>query len=477
MPGQVKLIDDKVKEDVLRYPMVELIRKLFPEVKMRGRSVLCNPLRNDKHPSLSCFRDYMGFQRWKDHATGETGDNLDFFRKVYPELGFVEALDRLSLLVLGRSAIMDYSSKEVSRSYAPARRKRPVHVEQAQEASSLNVISVKSYDVSVPKHLVDYTRGRGISDEVAGRYLNYVVYENLKRKGRSLIDSVSGLPVLDSKGEIVRDEARFEAVGMRNDIGGYSLRVPADGQGVGFKGANYSFITTILAGDNRVRETVSFFGKGDGLVVKPFFDSRTGNLWVNGTQGFAGVAPWASGAACLFVDKWSGRYLEGRELKGVTSVLNSLNGPLSSEVDVVEGLFDAVSDIEFERLAGRGPKPARDLVVLNSISNLHWAVPFLSLHGKVRSLLDNDMRSAAGKKAFDTLKLEVEEFGSRLGHGCSVLSDSSVFYPYKDINDYLMAVKGFVKPKEPPEASKKTRPSKPLVAKAARSGKKSQVKP
>lgn len=444
--GPVKLIDNRIKDEVLRFPTVELIRRLFPGIRLGGRSVLRNPLRNDRHPSLSCFRDRSGFQRWKDHATGETGDNIDFYRKVYPELGYVEAVDRLSLLLLGKSAMQDFVPGESVPVYSQARRQRPVHVAVQEEAPVLQIVSDMPYGVgTTPAFLIDYTRERGISDEVAAGYFRYVVYENNNRKGLPVMDAGSGLPVVAKDGSIVREEARYEAVAMRNDIGGFSLRVPASECGPGFKGANMSFIATLLAGGLSFGPEVHYVGAGEGLVTGFGYNPQSKYLSVNQTQGFMGVEPWAAAPAVVFLDAWIGRFLEGRELRGAESVLRSLNGPVSAEVDVVEGMFDAVSVIEFEKMAGRGPRPVRDLVVLNSISNINWAVPFLAVHGRVRSLLDNDMSSSAGKKAYVVLKERVEEFSSRLRFMCEVRSDSGIFYPSKDINDYLKACKGFSK--------------------------------
>lgn len=450
MQGQVKLIDNTVKEQVLRYPLVEIIKKLFPDVRLRGRTLMCNPLRDERHPSFSCFVDYSGYQRWKDFATGETGDNLDFFRKAFPELGYVEALDRLSLLTLGRSVLADYVPGESVPFYTQARRMRTPKSRKAEDSPALHIISSEGYDAArTPKALVDYTRGRGISDEVGARFLRYVVYENRNRKGKTLIDPVSGLPHTDADGAIVKDEARYEAVGMLNDIGGYSLRVPATDKEAGFKGANISFISTLLCGGAEMPHNVKLVGQGDGFATQLLYDRNAKYLSINDTQGFSGVEPWAVGPAAVFLDRWTGRYLEGRELKGSIAVLDSLNAPGSREVDVVEGMFDAVSDIEFERLAGRGSVPARDLVVLNSISNIQWAVPFLSVHGTVHSLLDNDMSSAAGQKAYDVLKKEVESFSKRIGSSCIVRSDSGIFKPCKDINDYLRHTKGFTSGEAP----------------------------
>lgn len=458
--GPVKLIDSAVKDELLRFPTVELIRRLFPGVNLGGRSVVRNPLRNDRHPSLSCFRDRLGYQRWKDHATDESGDNIDFFRKVYPALGYVEAIDRLSLLLLGKSAMQDFVPGVSVPVYSQVRRNRPVRAEAArEEAPVLQVVSDEPYGAgATPGHLVTYTRERGISDEVASGYLRYVVYENANRKGRSVVDPESGLPVVGEDGAIVREDGRFEAVALPNDIGGFSLRVPPSPSSQGFKGTNMSFISTLFAGGAPFGAVVRFAGRGDGFVTGFGYDEVHRYLSINQTQGFVGVEPSAVRPAVVFLDAWIGRYLEGRDLRGAEAVLRSLNAPMAGEVDVVEGMFDAMSVIEFERMAGRGARPVRDLLVLNSVSNIQWAVPFLALHGKVNSLLDNDMSSCAGQKAFDVLKERVEAFASRLGMECRVRSDSRVFYPCKDINDFLKKSKGFGSP-SPVKAQSPAAPS------------------
>lgn len=457
MPQPVKIIDFSIKDELLRYPTVELVRKLFPEVSIRRKSVICNPLRSDKHPSLSFFRDYAGHQRWKDQATGESGDNIDFFRKVYPGYDYAEAVNQLSLLVLSRSAYRDYEPGDSLKTYQDMQRGRVRHWAPVDEPPVLSVISDSPYIVdSVPKALVDYTRSRGISDEVAAHYLRYVVYENRNRKGQPLFDVTSGLPVVGADGEPQKDEGRYEAVAMYNDIGGFSLRVPPGASGEGFKGANMSFITTIPSNGDMMLYPVSFVGPGEGYVSGIGYDSLRRYLSVNPSQGFIGVEPWAVRPAVVFLDRWMGRYLEGRELKGAVAVLNSLNVPPTREVDVVEGMFDAVSVIEFERMSGRGIHSSRDIIVLNSISNIQWAVPYLSVHPVVRSLLDNDMRSAAGQKAFDVLRERVSSFSSRLGVNTEVRSDSGVFYPHKDINDFLMVRKGFQQSRETSPSGKRS---------------------
>lgn len=453
MSGSVKLIDQSVKDSILRFPTVELIRRLFPDVKFRGRSVLCNPLRGEAHASLSCFRGRDGFPHWKDHATGETGDNIDFYRLVCPDKGYVEAVDSLSWLLLGRSALQDVPAGQVvSLSFSPQQRR---HVPAREPDPVLKVVSESPYRSDSPADLVSYTRGRGISDEVAGVLFRIVRFVNTNREGRFLTDEVTGLPVPDGKGGVLLDSGENVAVAMGNDIGGFSLRIPDTAPCGGFKGTNASFLTTVLADGGAPRSLVRFAGDGDSLVTGFSYDSYSRFLYVNRMQGFTGVEPWAVRFAVAFLDQWTGRYLEGRDLRAAGAVLNALNGPVHRKVTVVEGMFDAASVVELNRLAGRGCTPDGDLVVLNSISNISWAVPFLSMHGEVRSLLDNDICSSAGQKAFAVMQESVRAFAARAGVACCVWSDSPSISPSKDVNDYLRRVKGFAEaPKETPRPAK-----------------------
>lgn len=442
MPGNAMIIDERVKDEILHFPTVELVRKLFPDLNPRGRSVMKSPFRSDHDASFSCFIDRHGYARWKDHGTGESGDNIDLFRKVFPEIGYVESIDRLSLLVLGRSAFKEfvpgrdvpfYNRRHFTRSARPV----------VEQESVLKVVSDGICLPSVtPSTLVDYWRGRGVSDETAARYLHNVVFENSRLKGRSIIDSTSGLPVVGTDGELVRDDGRTEALGLLNDIDGFSLRSPETAYRKSFKGCNSSFVSTILADGTMPCNKVSFVGAGDGFVSYFRYDESRHYLAVSDTQGFAGVQPYAVRFAVPFLDGWTGRYLDGRDLRCASAVLGSLNGPVNTVAVVVEGMFDALSVIELNRLSGRGSVPGVDLVVLNSVSNIGWAVPFLSMHQEVRSYLDNDLKSSAGQKAFAQMSQGVSELCRRSGSYCRVASFSSSFYPFKDVNDYLRHYRG-----------------------------------
>lgn len=449
-----KIINASVLDELRRYPTVELVKRLFPDVKMHGRSLMCNPLRGEKHASLSCFRDRSGFQRWKDHATGETGDNIDFYRLANPGMGYVESVEALSVMLLGRSAFDEVASARVAASQVIPPRTGLLHRPLVEEPGSIRVMGLVPYAPSEDPYVagvVEYTRSRGISDDVAGRYLNIVSFQNINRIGRSVIDRTSGLPVIGEDGEIVRDNGANLGIGMLNDIGGYTLRVPDGTDGSkGFKCSDTVFISTILSNGARPYRNVRTFGiqRGSAKVEKMHYDESAQMLFINGLQGFSGVTRWAASFAMPFLSKWSGRYLEGKDFRSVLSMLDTLDGPVHRKVTVVEGMFDGLSVIEFEKMNGRAPLPDGDLVILNSVSNLQWAVPFLAMHGEVISLLDNDMSSKAGQKTFSQLEEKVGAYAAELGVGCFIRSESSRFYPEKDLNDYLKTVKGLKRPVE-----------------------------
>lgn len=72
------------------------------------------------------------------------------------------------------------------------------------------------------------------------------------------------------------------------------------------------------------------------------------------------------------------------------------------------------------------PSPSIDSIVLNSVTNLHKAVPFFSRHKVVHAFLDND---DAGRKALARLEKSLPS---------SEVIDQSVFYrDHKDLNEYL----------------------------------------
>lgn len=102
--------------------------------------------------------------------------------------------------------------------------------------------------------------------------------------------------------------------------------------------------------------------------------------------------------------------------KNITTLDNG-----SDTAMVFEGFIDFLSYLSLKA----NPTPAIDTTVLNSVTNLQKAVPFLSCHRVVHAFLDND---DAGRKALARLEESLPS---------SEMIDQSVFYrDHKDLNDY-----------------------------------------
>lgn len=102
------------------------------------------------------------------------------------------------------------------------------------------------------------------------------------------------------------------------------------------------------------------------------------------------------------------------------------SSPSSGRVAVFEGFFDFLSLLQ---LCGR-TRPDCDVCVLNSVTNLDKALPFILCHGFVETYLDND---DAGRKATEKIRTEVMVHSGRV-------DDMSFCYSgFNDVNDYLKA--------------------------------------
>lgn len=103
--------------------------------------------------------------------------------------------------------------------------------------------------------------------------------------------------------------------------------------------------------------------------------------------------------------------------KHITQIANG-NG----RCNVFEGFIDFLSA---EKL---GYNDGNDSLILNSVSNLNKALPFLSEYPLILCYLDND---TAGREALAKLQ---KEFGDKV-------ADKSSLYPgHKDLNDYLVSI-------------------------------------
>ena len=116
--------------------------------------------------------------------------------------------------------------------------------------------------------------------------------------------------------------------------------------------------------------------------------------------------------------------LRNRYFKGCTSKAPTTRRGDYPTCLVFEGFMDYLSYLTLKR----DPNPLHDAVVLNSVTNLAKALPFIASHERVYTYLDND---EAGRKATAELK-----------KACRNLSDQSVHYRlHNDLNDYLHSLR------------------------------------
>ena len=112
--------------------------------------------------------------------------------------------------------------------------------------------------------------------------------------------------------------------------------------------------------------------------------------------------------------------LRNRYFKGCTSKAPTTRCDDYPTCLIFEGFMDYLSFLTLKR----NPNPPHNIAVLNSVTNLAKAVPFIASHERVYAYLDND---EAGRKATAELKA-----------ACRNLSDQSVHYrPHNDLNDFL----------------------------------------
>lgn len=77
------LTDERVSTSIREAKQKLTISALWPMLGLQGKAAKScrSPFREDSEPSFSVFIDDDGAERWKDHATGETGDAVDFLAK------------------------------------------------------------------------------------------------------------------------------------------------------------------------------------------------------------------------------------------------------------------------------------------------------------------------------------------------------------------------------------------------------------
>ena len=100
--------------------------------------------------------------------------------------------------------------------------------------------------------------------------------------------------------------------------------------------------------------------------------------------------------------------------------------PSSGAVYVFEGFFDFLSLLAIQETEMLDA----DVVILNSINNLHRAIPYFQHHSRIDAFLDNDN---AGRSCLETMRNTLP--------GIAVVDRSQLYHEYKDLNEYLIAKK------------------------------------
>lgn len=438
-------LNETIEDEVKRFPVVDLVRILFPGHPIHSRRLISSPLREDRHPSFSMWVGAGGVSRWKDLAfKGEQGSNIDLYRRYLNDdtVSYSDCVDQLSQLMFHKTAYIE--EKYSSSVRKPAAQKHILRPVEPEKQSVLNVVKDLSLDSpEVPAELRDYWRGRAISDSVIASRCRYIVFNNTSRP----------------------DLPESHAIGQYNDLGGVVLRVPETAQHPGFKGATSSFITTFLSDGSRPSPTVRFIGNGYCDVSYLGYNEQKEYLSINRIQGFAGVKPWAADILFPTLQPYYGKQFTAREIHCYASILSALNAPKSKAVFVKEGMFDDLSDMERMRISPN-PLQAHDTVILNSIENRGWAVPFLVCHSQIVLLLDNDISSGAGHRAAEDLRKRISDYSVLVGLKPVVYDGSILLGEYNDLNDALCASKGFpVK-----DARQKAMQAEPVLKKGKTNG-------
>ena len=433
-------IDPAALEAIKSYPIADLVKKMYPSLKFASRSLISSPWREDRHPSFTLFRDSRGHYRYEDKATGESGDNIDFFRNSCPGNDYPSACDKLSFMLLGRSAFLDASSG-VSVSVPSLVPVSSGSSDDREREGALEVISSCSLlSKGVPERFVKYWRGRGIDDDVISSACEFGVYENKNLKGQPVVDRRTGKQLVNRDGSPRVNKGTFEAILFPNDIGGYAIKCPPSAMsGKGFKGGTSCFVSTYFKSFLHLQNTVEICGEGDGRVYFGRYDAENRRLYFNPSQYFSNVSVSAFPYASVFLQDLDLQVLSGRRAKGVCSVLSALSSDCAPVAGVTEGLFDFLTVGQRCKDRGYGLTLGQDMVVLNSIENIRWSVPFLAKHDTVYMILDNDQKSGAGQRAADELKERIRSFSYACGKVTNVTDMAPRFFPHKDFNDFHVA--------------------------------------
>lgn len=136
-----------------------------------------------------------------------------------------------------------------------------------------------------------------------------------------------------------------------------------------------------------------------------------------------------------FQNDSGGYVLRNRYFKGCTSSDITIHTCIDIGIKEACLVFESFTDYLSYLTLKNQDRPKQDAVILNSVHNLSKAMEFIKSHKQVYTYLDND---DAGRKTTETIKANCGE---------NTVSDQSAHYAkYKDLNDYLSAIKQAQKP-------------------------------
>ena len=118
------------------------------------------------------------------------------------------------------------------------------------------------------------------------------------------------------------------------------------------------------------------------------------------------------------------RYFKGCIAPKDITLRRIRDGPIN-DVAVFEGFFDYLSALTLGIIQGT------DAIILNSVSNVYKAIPYLRDYSTIHCFLDND---DAGR---NTLSLLAKQFGN-------VIDCSTLYSQFNDLNEYLIQSKNTI---------------------------------
>ena len=101
--------------------------------------------------------------------------------------------------------------------------------------------------------------------------------------------------------------------------------------------------------------------------------------------------------------------------------------PTNSTVTAFEGFFDFLSWLAKDKCL----IPSTDICILNSVSNIGRAIPYLKTHRTIICCLDND---EAGRAAIDSIRGQKRLLGNPV-----IIDGSLLYHGYKDVNEWWVA--------------------------------------